>query len=158
MYFPTLSNLQESDMYRKALDEWLGSRRAAVRKHLSPLQFAVDTDIDEGKAINLFFECTQPDVGLLKVYFVVECPYCNAILGVYDEYVKIPSSIICDECGGEVETDDDHVIVWFELLLEADRSKDNVHPFGLTREKEANQCSVGEISRKAPSILDRLIR
>lgn len=56
LLFPVLRKLQSSypDYIINTFDEWLGTRRLATIKTLSPLQFSTDTGIDDNVAINLF--------------------------------------------------------------------------------------------------------
>ncbi|WP_424660313.1 hypothetical protein [Desulfofundulus sp.] len=101
------------------LDTWLGTRRPAVRKHLSPLQFSLDSGIDEETATHLFALCT--DIGLLRTRYTVECPGCSSILGNYYSPGEIPESMYCPECGSNVLVGSGDVAVWFELLREPER-------------------------------------
>jgi hypothetical protein len=118
MYFPTLNIMKKykvDEFLIRKLDIWLATRRKAVRKFLSPLQFSLDTDIDEDLSIDLFFICSEKDLELLKFRTIVKCPNCDRIIGVYEEPTKIPSSIYCDECNFNIKVNQDIVETYFEL-------------------------------------------
>lgn len=124
MYFPTLNTLKNfqidgikvDDFFIKKLDIWLGTRRKAIRKFLSPTGFSIDTGIDEDVSIDLFILSTEDKVNILKQRFVVECPLCNSILGSYDFPNQIPHTIFCAECNKNILVNEDMIVIWFELI------------------------------------------
>jgi hypothetical protein len=120
MYFPILNTMrkfQVDEFLIKKLDVWLGTRRKAVRKFLSPLQFSLDTNIDEDVSMDLFLYCTEKDLKILKQRFVVTCPVCDRILGVYTLPTDIPEEIFCAECNHTIKITEDMITIWFELLV-----------------------------------------
>lgn len=126
MYFPTLSTMKRykvDDFLIKKLDIWLGTRRKAIRKFLSPLQFSIDTDIQEDVSIDLFFFSTENHVDVLKQRIVVNCPNCDRILGVYENPNDVPTHTTCIECNPEenmpIDIDEDMITIWFELTKSA---------------------------------------
>lgn len=119
MYFPTLSILrnyhQVDSFIINKLDSWLGTRRQAARKFLNPIQFSIDTDLDEELSILLFANCTNPRIDVLKQRYVAECPNCNKILGTYYSPQEVPFKLYCAECNSNVHLSFDDIIIWFEL-------------------------------------------
>ena len=123
MLFPVLKKLQSSypDYIINTFDEWLGTRRLATIKTLSPLQFSTDTGIDDNVAINLFFDCCKPDIELLRVSWHLECPCCGTTLQTANTYSVIEhSEIFCENCSSSFLTTDENIFVWFSRLKEPD--------------------------------------
>ncbi|AEG14534.1 hypothetical protein Desku_0935 [Desulfofundulus kuznetsovii DSM 6115] len=121
MYFPilrTISRYKIDDLLYKKLDVWLGTRRKATRNFLSPLQFSIDSGIDEDTAMLLFAICTQPDINLLKVRYMVECPYCYRKLAIFNNPMEIPEQVYCPEDEADIPVKKDNIVIWFELLSE----------------------------------------
>ncbi|TYS18483.1 hypothetical protein FZC78_02790 [Rossellomorea vietnamensis] len=120
MYFPTLNILknyhQIDNFVISKLDSWLGTRRQAVRKFLTPLQFSIDTDIDEEYSISLFAICTDPKIKVLQEKYIVECPHDNTILGVYTSAHEVPHRILCNECNQYIDVSLNNLVIWFELI------------------------------------------
>lgn len=121
MYFPTLDimkHYQIDEILIKKLDLWLGTRRKATKKYLSPLQFSIDCDIDEETSMGLFVLCIENAVHLLKQRYTIECR-CGRIIGDYESVIEIPMSYHCIECNREYETTMDMIVIWFELLVDS---------------------------------------
>lgn len=119
MYFPILNTLTRyriDDFISNKLDVWLGTRRRAVRKFLSPIQFSLDSEIDEDTAISLFVICTGRDIGLLKQRYSIECPHCNRLMNSFSLPSDIPSEIYCIECDRTYSVTKDMITIWFELI------------------------------------------
>ncbi|PHB61124.1 hypothetical protein [Bacillus wiedmannii] len=120
MYFPTLDtmkNLEIDNFLIKKLDTWLGTRRKATRKHLSPLQFSIDTDIDEDTSIELFAVCTDNEIKVLREKYIVTCPNCcDKIIDVYYTPEEIPDIINCYECNRSIRVREEMITIWFELM------------------------------------------
>lgn len=119
MFFPTLGNLKMykiDDTLITQLDAWLGTRRKAVVDFLNPLQFSIDSQIDEQYAIYLFVMCTKPKIEVLKVKYILECPVCDKIQQVYFNPLEIPDKFSCLECGSLVKVHEDYINIWFELI------------------------------------------
>jgi hypothetical protein len=111
----------------KKLDCWLGTRRLATRKFLNPLNFSIDTGIDAEVAMYIFALCTQTNINILKVKYVVECRNCNHICGKYYSTGDIPRKISCSDCGISIDVNEDDIKIWFELIQEPE-----AHPFPTT--------------------------
>lgn len=122
MYFPKLNALKAyhfDELMISQLDAWLGTRRVAVRKYLSPLQFSFQTGVREDAAIYMFALCVQPDIGLLKARYVVECHACEyRVVEVFESKIDIPQEIYCGECDRSFKVTSDDIVIWFELLEE----------------------------------------
>lgn len=97
------------------LDSWLGIRRRATWKTLDPLQFSIDSGIDEDLALYLFVLCAK--INLLKIQYVISCPFCENNLQVYNFSTDIPKEITCEECNLKQIIDEENIIVYFELLI-----------------------------------------
>ncbi|MBZ8120541.1 MULTISPECIES: hypothetical protein [Bacillus cereus group] len=121
MYFPTLDTMKDlkiDDFLIKKLDTWLGTRRKATRKHLCPLQFSIDTDIDEDTSIELFAICTDKEIKILREKYIITCPNCcDKILNVYYTPEQIPDIIYCNECDRTIRVREEMITIWFELML-----------------------------------------
>jgi hypothetical protein len=128
MYFPTLNTLKNyhhiDTFIIRMLDTWLGTRRQAIKKFLDPIQFSIDTDIDEELSISLFADCTHPKINVLKKRYTVECPQCGKVLGVYFNPNEVPITIFCNECNHNYPVTFDNIIIWFELIKLPEQSQD----------------------------------
>lgn len=137
MYFPilsTMSRYQIDSFLMNKLDIWLGTRRKAVRKYLSPLQFSLDCEIDEDISISLFSICTMQEISLLDEYYVVECENCNnRILGTFTQVSDIPNEIYCGECDRNIEVTKYNLLIWFKLLKEPQEQPYNEYSRGLIK-------------------------
>lgn len=122
MYFPKLSILKDyrfDDLMIDQLDSWLGTRRIAVRKYLSPIQFSYQTGIREDAAIHMFALCVQPNIALLKPRYLVECKKCEyRIVEVFESAIDVPQKLYCGECDRTFDVSSDDIIIWFQLLEE----------------------------------------
>lgn len=117
MYFPILKNLENkynlnSDLINK-LDTWLGIRRPATRKYLNPNQFALDTDIDENLAYDLFDLSTDTEFNILSMRFVILIDDNLDSQETYNDVENIPKQI---EINNQfIEVTDSMVRIWFSL-------------------------------------------
>jgi len=121
MFFPTLNGLKMykiDDISISKLDGWLGTRRKAVIDSLNPLQFSVDTGIDEQYSIYIFALSTQIGIAVLKARYVIECPLCDTVYKVVYDLEDIPKCFVCNECGSNLKNHEDYVTIWFELIIE----------------------------------------
>jgi hypothetical protein len=119
LYFPTLSAMkafQIDEFVIQKLDVWLGTRRKAVWKFLNPIQFSLDSDIDEETAIHLFAVCTDQRIHVLQQRYSVECPCCNRELGLFELPAQIPQTIYCVACDEDVKVTEDYITIWFKLI------------------------------------------
>jgi hypothetical protein len=120
MFYPILSTLEQHQVDRlviSQLDSWLGTRRKAVWHALNPLQFSIDSGIDEELALYVFALCTEAEFGLLRVKYVLECPVCDRNIKTYYSASDIPQFFTCLECGTHIEKiDEEWISIWFELL------------------------------------------
>lgn len=117
MYFPTLKDIElkyniSSEVIKK-FDTWLGIRRSATKKYLNPFQFALDTDIDENYAFDLFELSTDKEFNILSMRYVVlydeKIDYQETFTNIED----IPDTIrLQDEI---LEINDSMVRIWFSL-------------------------------------------
>ena len=118
MFYPILENLKQNkidmDIIKK-LDGWLGTRRKAIWKSLNPLQFSIDSGIDEDLSLYLFILCDN--LKLLKVQYIVHCSLCDANLNKYKSIKDIPEKIFCNECNNYININEEDIIVYFELLI-----------------------------------------
>lgn len=123
MLFPVLNKLRTTypDYVIDNFDKWLGTRRLATLNTLSPLQFSIDTEIEDEIAISIFFRCCEPDCLLLKASWHLECPLCGATLLVTDTYSTIDTNeYFCEDCSSSGPIFDENIIVWFSRLQEPD--------------------------------------
>lgn len=122
MYFPKLNALKTyhfDDLMINQLDSWLGTRRVAVRKYLSPIQFSYQTGVREDAAIHMFALCVQPDIALLQARYVVECHACESrVVEVFESKTDIPQEVYCGECDRTFKVTSDDIVIWFKLLEE----------------------------------------
>ena len=119
MYFPILNTMRNhgfEELIVNKLDDWLGTRRVAIRKFLNPLQFSIDTDIDSEKALSAFAVCTNNDIGLLQAKYRVECPQCDQPVRTCYAPKEIPMFIKCKNCDRQYRVDENCITIWFELL------------------------------------------
>jgi hypothetical protein len=96
----------------------LATRRPLTIGFLSPLQFSLDTGIDQETALALFAYCTQPDIMVLRVKYCVTCNRCDHVNGCYYRRNEIPTKITCLGCEREENFDEDMIRIWFELIQE----------------------------------------
>lgn len=121
MYFPILNDMKKyhvDEGVLKKFDSWLSSRRSATRKHLNPLQFAIDYDIEDEISIDLFAKCTSQEIGLLKVRYVVQCSVCQKILRASNDLPSEKDEFQCPDCFNENKFFYDDILIYFELLQE----------------------------------------
>lgn len=74
MHFHELASLKQfqfDDQIISQLDSWLMSRRVAVQKYLSPLQFSAHTGVKKDTAVYLFALCVQPAIAILKPRYIL---------------------------------------------------------------------------------------
>lgn len=123
MYFPTLSTLKSytgvDEVTIAKLDAWLGIRRKAVIDFLNPLQFSIDSGIDEEFCLYLFALTSQNDIGVLRVKYVIECPCCEHVSKTYYKQIDVPRIFECLNCESTGPIRDEYITVWFELVKEA---------------------------------------
>lgn len=156
MYFPTLNTLKtyhriDSFIVQK-LDSWLGTRRQAVRKFLNPIQFSIDTDIDEDFSILLFANCTNPNIGVLMQRYVVECSCCNRLIGVYSSPSLVPHNAYCIECNENIHISFNDITIWFELVKIPERLPEQLDMVNLPPAGDAS----GKAEGLRPSRLQQL--
>ena len=116
MHFPVLNNLNASDLIKDKMDVWFASRREAVKRSLTTLQFAIDMEVDEDSAVELFDQCVA--IGLLEKYYVLECSQCQEIIGIYNNPDEIPEQYHCEDCG-TIGTSRGHIAEFYKLISEA---------------------------------------
>lgn len=122
MYFPILRNLKtkyclNDDLVNK-FDTWLGIRRPAVRNYLNPNQFALDTDIDENLAFDLFEVSTDEEFKLLSIRFVISLDDKFNSIESYKTIDEIPQTLNYDD--QLIQVTDSMVKIWFSLEKQPD--------------------------------------
>lgn len=135
MFFPILiamRNYQINEVLYNKLDAWLGTRRQSTKNFLSPMQFSIDSGIVEEDALNLFALCTQPDINLLAIRCMVECPVCDHRLGTYIIHDEVPETFHCIECETDTKYSNTEISFWFSLLKEP-----IAQPYHMFRTEEA---------------------
>lgn len=118
MFYPILEKLKNDvvdDISIQSLDSWLGSRRRFTYESLNPLQFSIDSNVDEELAMLMFSLCVKENIKLLNVRYEVVCPICDTSLYTTYNRNDIQQYYICDDCKNKIESID-NVQIWFELL------------------------------------------
>jgi len=101
MFFPCLVNLEMERFPRptiELLDWWLGTRKKNSVKSLNPLQFSIDTGIDNSISLSMFSHCVyNKGLNLLKIRYVYYCPICDHRMVTASESIN-ESFLVCRNC------------------------------------------------------------
>ncbi|MCP3741418.1 hypothetical protein [Rossellomorea sp. BNER] len=136
MYFPKLNILKTNrlmnDYLINTFDGWLASQSEMYTDYLNPLEFVAECRVNKKLALSIFSlassikyfeshgESQDEKNPLLKVKYILDCPYCNENINTYFSRNDIPQDSICckeDMCYSFLPADHPEKInIFFELL------------------------------------------
>lgn len=127
MFFPCLEDLKSVKYPEQTIelfDWWLGSRKKNSLRTLNPLQFSLDSGIDNSIALSLFSHCVYDrKINLFKIRVVYYCPICNHRMISGKEEVQ-ETFLICRNCESAISEEilKERLEIYFELIKQPENS------------------------------------
>ncbi|KIL46429.1 hypothetical protein KP77_25560 [Jeotgalibacillus alimentarius] len=131
MFFPKLKILYQAPEVTKYIvnefDRWLGTLSKMRYDYINPLDFATAAQVDNAMTLNLFSLCVDEEIfnkedttPLLRVKYIVECPFCGEHYKTYYNHQDIPNEYVqChdESCEEFNPYESPHkIVIFFELL------------------------------------------